>query len=187
MTDGDLPTSIRCPTMGIDEGARMDVDRFDSWTRDLIGRRSALGLLLGAATSVTGSASSVTEAKNKKKRCRKSDRDCTKDKQCCGKLTCADSVCCPPERYFVNCPPPCLCPDDDTVCCAYIPDPPTNCGRPADAPQVCCAPENICGDFCCNPDAFSCNLDTQKCECILPDPLDCPSGGGGFVRVRHVR
>src|SRR4051794_15702225 len=123
-----LPTSIRCPRMGSYEGIRMNVDGFAAWTRDLIGRRSALGLLLGAATGVLGLASSVTEANNKKKRCRKSDRDCAKDKQCCGKLKCADSVCCPPERYFVNCLDHCLCPDDDTVCCAYTPVPPAGCG-----------------------------------------------------------
>ena len=168
----------------------MSTDGFDAWTRDLLGRRPTLVLLLGTAIGAFGLPPSTSEAKakrKKKKRCRKSDVACAKDKQCCGKLKCVNSACCPPGRYFVNCADPCLCPDDTNVCCAYIPDPPTNCSGPADAPQVCCAPENLCGEFCCNPDAFACNHDTLKCECVLPDPLDCPSGGGGFVRVRHVR
>jgi hypothetical protein len=165
----------------------MSTDAFDTWTRELLGRRPALALLLGTASGALGLPSASEAKKKKRKRCRKADVACAKDKQCCGKLACADGVCCPPARYFVKCPEVCLCPDDKDICCAYIPDPPTNCHGPADAPKVCCAPENLCGEFCCNADAFACNQDTQKCECILPDPLDCPSGSGGFVRVRNVR
>jgi hypothetical protein len=189
---------------------RMDTDRFDALTRALIGRRSALAFLTGGVGTIVSSAP-LAEARKKKKRCRKSGRACGKDKQCCGKLDCAEGVCCKPERVFVNCSDICLCPDNESLCCAYEPDPPELCAGPEYALEFCCPaedvcgdvcclpqevcvagecvcrPENVCGAYCCNPDNQICNQETEICDCTLPNPPGCPSGTGGFSRVRRVR
>jgi hypothetical protein len=123
-----------------------------------------------------------------------------------------DGVCCPAAQIFVKCPDVCLCAANPDFCCATSSQRPAMCPTSADiAPALCCPLANVCGDvccdpskescdagqcqcqarnqcgpFCCDPRFFACNVAEQSCDCILPDPLDCPAGTGGFHQVRRL-
>jgi hypothetical protein len=173
----------------------MDDDRFDIWIRQLAFRRSVLGMLAGAVAGTFGwgvlpdiVAKTKKKKKRKKKRCRGTGKACASTKRCCRGRECLDGRCCPRENVFVNCPEACLCEDNKLLCCAGTSQSPPTCPLGPDAaPAFCCPPENVCGDVCCSPDSFVCDAARGTCVCILPDILDCPSGGGGFLRVRHRR
>jgi hypothetical protein len=162
----------------------MDADVFDAWTHDLIGRRSRRAVVLLFASSAAALLGlNPARAGHRKKRCQKPGIGCDASRRCCSGLACTAGTCCPAERSFVSCPAACLCPSDRSYCCAYEADRPAACAGPADAPEFCCPADFVCGDVCCNPDQDRC-IDGE-CVCILANPLDCKSGGGGFSRVRR--
>jgi hypothetical protein len=171
----------------------MDVARFDRWTMSFVDRRSALALFVAAGVGGLGVAAPAParrkhRKKHTQKRCTKSERACSTDAQCCNDLTCADAVCCRSDRLVSECDEHCLCVDDENVCCAYEDQPPAACPGPASSPLHCCAAEDVCGDYCCNPAYFACDREKLTCTiCKLPDSNDCPSGGGVYLRVRRVR
>jgi hypothetical protein len=166
----------------------MDMARFDRWTRDLVDRRAALGLfVLGGFGFLGLSAPAPAKRKHKKRRCKKSERGCARSAQCCHNLECTDGLCCQPERVFISCLGDCRCDDNPEFCCADQPEPPAGCIGPLNDPPLCCPRESICGDQCCNPEWSACDRATLTCKCILPDILDCPSGGGVYIRVRRLR
>ncbi len=125
---------------------------------------------------------------------------------------CTTGECCCAENVFVRCPDVCLCVGNENFCCAGEPELPPNCPTGPDVAEafccpeasICgdfccdpgwtcvngtcqCKPENTCGTFCCDPTYFACDSGKGICACILPDPLDCPSGTGGFARVRRIK
>jgi hypothetical protein len=188
----------------------MDLDRFDALTRDLLGRRPALTALVGGIAGFSGLTTTPAK-KRRRKRCRKPGRVCNTNKKCCHQSECIDGACCQPERIYVECPDNCRCTDDPSFCCAFESQPPETC-EPATADILCCPPEHTCGDVCCNPatercvggvceclPAYARGGDSQCCDpqwsfcledfglCECFDPLGCPSGGSGYLRIRRLR
>ena len=150
----------------------MDGGRFDALTRSMTltrPRRSVLrALAAGALGALVGPLAPASAADE----CGRDGDLCRRSGQCCGRLRCAGGKCCPPNRVFVTCPEENLCGPEDNLCCA----------GEDEAPSFCCPEKQVCGDRCCGRD-FRC-ID-GVCKCILSNPLNCPSGGGGFYRVRR--
>jgi hypothetical protein len=165
------------------------------------------GGLLGA---VAGRPLVATARKNTKKRCRKTGRACSSSRQCCSGRPCTDGQCCTDDRVFVECPIGCQCGENGEFCCVgessgMAPDP--DCADSGIAPELCCPPDNVCGNVCCDLFTEACVAgecvcrpentcgadnccDLRFCECnqqLGVCGFDCPSGGGGFLRVRRVR
>jgi hypothetical protein len=192
----------------------MDTERFDSWTRALGGsrtRRAVVGVIVAEAAGVVSSASpSQAKKRKRKKRCQRAGRGCGSSKRCCRGLSCTGSACCPKNQVFVNCADSCLCQADPSFCCAEVADPPGNCpAGPENNPAFCCPAENVCGDICCAPFKESCVSGLCQCKpenvcgslccdprfCMCNTELGicedapgqtCPSGTGGFTRVRRL-
>ena len=193
----------------------MDTNQFDALTRRAADRRSLLAGVLAGLASVSGVRSSQASAKKGKgkKRCGRGGTGCSGKKRCCPGRECVAQSCCPAAQVFVECIDFCRCEGNLDFCCAEEPDPPQQCPTGPDlnaafccpADKVCgatccdpfkeecagdecqCRPENQCGTHCCDPRFFACNETSELCECILPNPLDCPAGSGGFARVRRLR
>jgi hypothetical protein len=150
------------------------------------------------------------KGKAKKKGCRGAGRPCSAGGQCCGKNSCSEGRCCKPSRVFVRCPDQCLCGENLEFCCAGEPDPPDPICEDRDvAEEFCCRAADLCGDICCDPVLERCVggvcvcrpenqcgahcCDMTRCDCdISHEPaictgLDCPSGSGGFARVRRIK
>jgi hypothetical protein len=177
--------------------------------------RTVLGATLAGSLTLLGLLPEADAKKRKrpgKKKKRQNKGQLPPPGPACPAVQFIDGVCCPTERIFVKCPDVCLCEADPDFCCATSGQLPPNCPTGADtAPALCCPgpnvcgdvccdpwmescaagqcqcnPENQCGAHCCDPRFFACNTTTQVCDCILPNPLDCPSGSGGFLRVRRL-
>jgi hypothetical protein len=190
----------------------MDLERFDRWTREMFGRRPALGMLAGGFLAAAAGLPSAVGAKKRKKRCRRSGQACSRRRKCCSGRKCTAGRCCDRNGVFVTCTNECLCDENPQFCCvgqAANPQKP-QCESIESAPEFCCPPESVCGDFCCDLDNVCvagqcvcrpenkcgengekcCPLHHPDCECIEEQgicSLDCPSGGGSFLRVRRVR
>ena len=191
---------------------RMDFERFDRWTRQMSGRRPALGVLVGGLLGVAAGLPSATDArkkKKKKKRCRGTGQACRPGLKCCSGRHCTEGRCCDNARVFVRCPNECLCAGNTQFCCVGAAGSSQEpfCQDASVAPEECCPLENVCGDLCCDPLSVCvegacecrpenqcpnacCDLSDLDCACIEETGVcgpGCPSGGGSFLRVRRVR
>jgi hypothetical protein len=89
---------------------------------------------------------------------------CSRLEPCLPKGVPGEDVCCATENVFVRCDNAFIeLRDGHLVCLAPI-DPSEHYG------QICCPPESICGDFCCEPVVEG---DTSVCD---PDLLICETG-----------
>lgn len=193
----------------------MDGNQFDFLARSLsrTGSRRASAVLLGLGLATLGlhRVPSVSKAKSgRKNRCRRRGETCGAGKPCCATTSCVNHTCCPEHRLFVECSIDCLCRDDQNLCCAGTKQAfPTCQSSQSRAKELCCPAENVCGDVCCDPvtqrcehgdcvckDEFICNetlccSEVCRCDavmgCVLKsDGTMCPSGAGGFQRVRRA-
>ncbi len=190
-------------------GVDMDADIFDTLTKSMLRRRTALALLAAGAGGLAGF-TPAAEAR-KKKRCKRKGT-CKPTSQCREGTDCSTGECCCVENVFVNCPDVCRCVGNESFCCAGEPNLPPDCPSGPDvAPAFCCLkssvcgdvccdpgqtcvngqcrclPENACGTHCCDPRFQYCNQTGEATVCACLDPLSCPSGTGGFSRIRRVR
>lgn len=195
----------------VDALARSLTDRRATLALLVGGVASALGLT--HAVDTEGKQRNKKRKKHKKSPCEEGEGCApTSPPPCAGGTDCSTGECCCAENVFVRCPEVCRCTGNEDFCCADTAQKPEQCPSGSDvAVAFCCAQSSVCGDYCCDPGAtcvngncqclpantcgpFCCDPRFTRCDqdgasprCACIDPLNCPSGTGGFARVRRVR